>query len=172
MKKNLLNFFEGKSFNADEAKKIAVALERQGARFYGDMKERVREERIRPVFTQMAAEEQKHIIDIEALLDDPDSEWYLDPATEEMVQQYFEGYLEGKLFPVGSDAESTVMKLENEVAAVRMAYNFEKDAVAFYGELVRLADNEETKRAFTVLQGVEEGHVKTLGDLLERLMAS
>lgn len=169
MEKNLINFFEGKSFNADEAKKIAIALERQGARFYDDMKDRVREDRIRPVFTQMAAEERKHIVDIEALLDDPDSEWYLDPSAEEMVQQYFEDYLEGKLFPAGSDAESTVMQLENEIAAVRLAHNFEKDAVAFYTELVRMADNEETKKAFDALRGVEEGHVKTLGDLLQRL---
>jgi len=169
MKKNLMNFFEGKSFNVDEAKKIAIALERQGFRFYNDMKDRVREERIRPVFTQMAAEEQKHITDIEALLGDPDSEWYLDPSTEEMVQQYFEDYLQGKLFPTGSDAEATVMQLENEIAAVQLAHNFEKDAVAFYAELTRMADNEETKKVFKSLRGVEEGHVKTLGDLLQRL---
>ncbi|NOY53929.1 MAG: ferritin family protein [Deltaproteobacteria bacterium] len=169
MKKNLTNFFEGKSFNADEAGKIAVALERHGFRFYNDMKDRVRNEKIRPVFAQMAAEEQKHIADIEALLDGPGSEWYLDPAAEEMVQRYFEDYLEGKLFPAGSDAESVVMKLENEIAAVRLALNFEKDAVAFYSDLARLADDEETKKAFSLLREVEEGHVLTLSGLLELL---
>jgi len=169
MKKNLRNFFEGKSFNVDEAKKIAIALERQGFRFYNDMKDRVRDEKIRPVFTQMAAEEQKHIVDIEALIDDPDSEWYLDPATEEMVQQYFEDYLQGRLFPTGADAEEAVMQLENEIAAVELAHNFEKDAVAFYAELARQASSDDTRQAFDSLRGVEEGHVKTLGDLLQRL---
>jgi rubrerythrin len=171
MKKNLLSFFEGKSFNVDEAKKIAIALERLGFRFYNDLKDRVREERILPVFERMAAEEQKHISDVEALLEDPGAEWYLDPAAEEVVQQYFQEYLEGKLFPVGADAEVVVMQLEDEIAAVRLAHKFEKDAVEFYRRLVGMAESEETRKAFDDLMSVEEGHVETLGDLLKRLGA-
>ncbi len=169
MKKNLLDVLEGKAFNEDEAKKIAIALERQGYRFYHGMKDRVREERIRSVFEKMSHEEQKHVSDIESLLPDPDSGWYLDPAAEEIVQQYFEGYMEGGIFPSGADAETSVMKLEDEIQAVRMAFDFEKDAVVFYTEMAKRADASETKKNFQALIEFEKGHVRILGDLLRLL---
>lgn len=171
MKKDLLSVFEGKTFNVDEAKKIAIALERQGFRFYNGMKERVRTGSIRPVFEQMAQEEQKHVSDIESLLSEPHSEWYLDPATEEIVQRYFEDYMEAGIFPTGPDAEQAVMELKDEVRAVELALNFEKDAVAFYTEMVRMADDPETKKAFEELVAFEKGHVRMLGTLLEALQA-
>jgi len=169
MKKNILSVFEGKSFNADEAKKIAIALERQGYRFYSGMKDRVKGERIRPVFEQMAHEEQKHVSDIESLLSDPQSVWYLDPDTEAIVQRYFEEYMEGGIFPTGPDAEKTVMDLKDEIRAVELALNFEKDAVAFYTEMVRMAADPETQKAFDELVEFEKGHVFKLENLLKAL---
>ena len=170
-KKKLISAFEGKTFNVDEAKKIAIALERQGFRFYNGMKDRVKEDRVNQLFTQMAEEEKKHISDIEALLSDPNSEWYLDPATEEIVQQYFEEYMEGGLFPSGADAESMVMKLEDEIRAVEMALHFETDAVAFYKEMVKLSKDGDTREAFEELVAFEKEHVQLLGSLLKALKA-
>jgi rubrerythrin len=168
-KKNLLSVFEGKSFNVDEAKKIAIALERTGFRFYSGMKDRVQNERIRTVFERMAEEERKHVSDIEAMLSDPHSEWYLDPATEEMVQRYFEDYMEGGVFPSGPDAETVTMSLDDEIQAVKMAHNFEKDAVGFYSEMVARATDAETREAFDELVEFEKGHVSSLGNLLKVL---
>lgn len=169
MKKNILSVFEGKSFNADEAKKIAIALERQGYRFYSGMKDRVKGERIRPVFEQMAHEEQKHVSDIESLLSDPQSAWYLDPDTEAIVQRYFEEYMEGGVFPAGADAEAATFDIKDEVRAVELALNFEKDAVLFYTEMVRMASDPETRKAFEELVDFEKGHVHTLSSLLKAL---
>ncbi len=169
MKKNLLSVFEGKSFNVDEAKKIAIALERQGFAFYSGMKDRVRTENIKTVFSRMAEEERKHVRDIEAMLEDPASEWYLDPATEEMVQQYFAEYMKGGIFPAGTDAESAAMELEDEIQAVSLAHDFEKDAVGFYSELVTMAKDPDTQKAFEELVEFEKGHVSTLASLLRML---
>ncbi len=171
MKKNLLSVFEGKSFNVDEAKKIAIALERQGFQFYSGMKDRVRTGNIQTVFSRMAEEEKKHVSDIEAMLSDPESEWYLDPATEEIVQQYFAEYMEGGIFPAGTDAEAAAMALKDEIQAVSLAHNFEKDAVAFYTELVRMAEDPETREAFEELVAFEKGHVSTLENLLRMLQS-
>lgn len=168
-KRDIFSIFEGKSFNVDEAKKIAIALERQGFRFYDGMKDRVKGPGIRTVFEQMSSEERKHISDIEALLTDPHSEWYLDPAIEEMVQRYFEDYMEGGVFPSGPDAESTALALEDEVHAVRMALNFEKDAVVFYTEMARMTSDPKTRKAFRELVEFEKGHVKTLEHLLRAI---
>ena len=169
MKKNLLSVFENKNFNADEAKKIAIALERQGYRFYSGMKDRVKGERIRPVFEKMAQEEQKHVSDIESLLSDPQSEWYLDPDTEAIVQRYLEEYMEGGIFPTGPDAEEAVLSLKDEVRAVELALNFEKDAVAFYTEMVGMAADPETRKTFDELVEFEKGHVFKLENLLKAL---
>jgi rubrerythrin len=169
MKKKLLSVFEGKNFNVDEAKKIAIALERQGFRFYSGIKDRVRGERVRPVFEQMASEEQKHVSDIESLLSDPGSEWYLDPATEEIVQQYFEDYMEGGNFPTGADAEKTALDTKDEVHAVELALNFEKDAVAFYTEMVDMTSDQDTRKTFQELVEFEKGHVRMLDSLLKVL---
>lgn len=168
-KKNLLSVFEGKKFNVDEAKKIAIALERTGFRFYSGMRDRVQNERVQTVFAKMAEEERKHVSDIEAMLSDPDSEWYLDPAMEEMVQRYFEDYMEGGVFPSGPEAEAVTMTLADEVQAVRMAHRFEKDAVGFYSEMVQRATDPETREAFEELVIFERGHVATLGNLLKIL---
>jgi rubrerythrin len=168
-KKNILSFFEGKSFNVDEAKKISIALERQGYRFYNSMKDIVRQEKILPVFEQMALEEKKHISDIEALLSDPHSEWYLDPAMEAIVQQYFEDYMEGGIFPTGPDAEKATLELKDEIHAVKLALNFEKDAVAFYTEMAGMANDPETSKSFKELVEFEKGHVNTLVSLLKLL---
>ncbi|MDX1762988.1 MAG: ferritin family protein [bacterium] len=168
-KKDLLDVFEGKKFNVDEAKKIAIALERTGFRFYSAMKDRVQNERVHTVFAKMAEEERKHVSDIEAMLDDPDSEWYLDPSMEEMVLRYFEDYMEGGVFPSGPEAEAATMTLADEVQAVSMAHSFEEDAVRFYSQMVQKATDPETRKAFEELVAFEKGHVATLGNLLKVL---
>ncbi|MEK6777547.1 MAG: ferritin family protein [bacterium] len=170
-KQTILSAFEGKPFNTDEAKKIAIALERQGFRFYYGMKDRVPGKRVRAVFEKMAEEERKHVSDIESLLSDPNSEWYLDPATEEIVERYFEGYMEGGIFPSGTDAEKAALDLNDEIQAVKLASNFEKDAVAFYSEMVRMTKDPETQNAFRELAEFEKGHVLTLDNLLKALKA-
>ncbi|PIS37997.1 MAG: hypothetical protein CO150_02230 [Nitrospirae bacterium CG_4_9_14_3_um_filter_53_35] len=168
-KKNILSVFEGKPFNTDEAKKIAVALERQGFRFYHGIKDRVTGKQARTVFEKMAEEEQKHVSDIESMITDPNSEGYPDPAVEEIVQRYFEGYMEGGIFPEGPDAEKAALNLNDEIQAVKLASNFEKDAVAFYSEMVRMTQDPETRKAFSDLVEFEKGHVRTLESLLKVL---
>ncbi len=168
-KKDILSVFEGKPFNTDEAKKIAIALERQGLRFYHGMKDRVAGKQVRTVFEKMAEEERKHVSDIESMLTDPHSDWYLDPATEEIVQRYFEDYMEGGIFPAGPDAEKAALHLDDEIQAVKLASNFEKDAVAFYSEMVRMTKDPETREAFRELVEFEKGHVRKLENLLNAL---
>ena len=171
MKPDLLASLGGKPLNPDEAKKVAVALERHGFRFYNGLKDRVPSERARTVFAQMAQEERKHVSDIEALLPPGPAAWYPDPETEELVQRYFENFMEGGIFPTGADAEAAVLDLSDEIRAVELALGFEQEAVRFYQAMGRESGDAEAARSFADLARFEQGHVQMLDSLLKALQA-
>ena len=138
----------------------ALQREREGKRFFEDNAARAQHAAAAGVFRQLAEEEDRHIVYIEALLRHLDGE--AAPADLEP----------GGRFAARAESEyldqSLIESMIPDVAVLRTAYLIERDFAEFYEKSADSAEGE-AKTALHTLDQWEQRHERLFKDLHDRV---
>jgi len=131
-------------FRASEVINFAIAIEKNGHKFYQTMAEASIDEKVKQVFRRLAREEQQHILDFTHLADkvsgyDPPESY---PGEYE---DYMEALVNSHVFPQEVDPESLAKAISSDKEALDLAIRFEKDSILFFEGLKNLVSHTEVK---------------------------
>lgn len=152
-------------FRATDIVEMALELERSGEIFYRTVSGKVRSPKVRALFEDLAAEEDKHYAAFKGL---SSTAWETSPSSEEEWDQYLM-YLQATIqsaFFEGSDkALALAEQVTDEREAIQMAMGFEKETMLFFYDLrdkVSGADKGVVERIIAE----EKTHVRRLAEML------
>ena len=154
-------------FSASEAVSMAVEIEKNGVNFYNTLAAETDDEQSKELFSFLAAEEVKHKIFFRKMLENL-PEVTLSPAEEEEYGNYLGALAKSRIFTPDLDPMELLNETKNNVAAIDLAIEFEKDSILFFYELMEQAI-EEDKKVIEELIKEEKSHFSRLIVLKSRL---
>ena len=144
-------------FSTVETLKIARKLEKEGIRFYETLLETTQDPTAKEVFRYLLNEEKDHLRLFEKLLEREDAE-ALDDDGEDMLDSVEDGVF---VFP---QDEGWASDLD---AALQLGITIEKRSLAFYLEVVKYTETEETKKILKKIIEEERKHWEELKRCLQ-----
>ncbi|MEA3223783.1 MAG: ferritin family protein [Thermodesulfobacteriota bacterium] len=121
------------NFNADEIFEMAEEIERQGARFYRKVAERLKDAAQKDLLLNLAAMEDNHEKTFSSMRKDF-SDQEFDPNVfdpEGLAASYLRAIAKGKVFNVNNS--SKILTGQETIGDIlNMAIGFEKDSIVFY----------------------------------------
>lgn len=156
-------------FTANDVIEFAIAIERNGERFYRLAQERVQDDQVQKMFRRLASDEVAHGRLFEKLRASIDA---YDPG-DEFPEEYFaylHAFVEQIVF---SDAklDEAVAAAKDSLSAVRFAKQREQDAIQFYGEMRNLVP-EADRALLDDLIAEERSHFTQLAELEKEMTGS
>ena len=159
-------------FNAGEVFKVAIEIEENGRQFYDKASALAGSPETKKVFQDLGAEEVKHKARFTALMNElPASTtgstvW--DPDNE--IDLYLKMMADMHVFGTADKVASLIAKMGDQVAALKLAIQFEKDSIVFFAEMQTLAENSEAKAKIGQLVAEEQSHLRKLSLELRKLV--
>jgi rubrerythrin len=144
-------------FNTIETLKIARKLEKEGIRFYETLLEKTKDPTVKEVFRYLLNEETDHLRLFEKLLEREDSE-ALDDDGEDMLDSVDDGVF---VFPQDDDWAADFD------TAIQLGIAIEKRSLAFYLEVVKYTESEESKKTLKKIIAEEKKHWEELKRCLQ-----
>jgi len=157
-------------FEPSELIQVAVEIEKRGAVFFRQLKEKAVSAKAKDLLMILAAEEERHHADFLALGQDF-SPADLPEAYPGEYQDYVRSLVRTHLFNEAENLEKIAGEIKDEKEVLKLAVRFEKDTILFFNGLRRVVKPE--KQAVIVgLIAQEESHLSRLGMLLNELEAA
>ena len=144
-------------FSTVETLKIARKIEKEGITFYETLLEKTQDPTAKEVFRYLLNEEKDHLRLFEKLLEREDTE-ALDNDGEDMLDSVEDGVF---VFPQEEDWASDLD------AALQLGITIEKRSLAFYLEVVKYTETEETKKILKKIIEEERKHWEELKRCLQ-----
>ena len=144
-------------FSTVETLKIARKLEREGIRFYETLLEKTLDPTVKEVFRYLLNEEKDHLRLFEKLLEREDTE-ALDDDGEDMLDSVEDGVF---VFPRDEDWAADLDQ------ALQLGITIEKRSLAFYLEVVKYTETEETRKILKKIIEEEKKHWEELKRCLQ-----
>jgi len=142
----------------------ALQREHEGKLFFESNAKRMSHAAASGIFEQLAAEEQKHIQFIEALIRSLEEDEGSAQAAVTLEQENrFAQRAESEMLD-----QTVIESMIPDVAILRMAYLIERDFAEFYGRSAQQAEGEAAK-ALAALARWERGHEALFKDLHDRV---
>ncbi len=146
-----------KAFDVAEAIKMSIDLEKNGRKFYTEAAAKSENESGKKLFTMLAKEETQHLATFQKMLDEMDQvgDWH------ELVKDY----PQARQVPVFSEkapASQVTKARTDEVEAIRIAMNQERDAINYFDKIAHQAQDEKTTKVFDFVREQEVYHYNLL----------
>jgi rubrerythrin len=142
---------------------IAVQLEQNGERVYRNAAEKIENPSLRSLLQWLADEEVKHMEWFEALIDTMPANGDF-PEQEKMGRALLQNAIGAQSFTLEDTDFSSMEKIED---LLKLAIEFEKDTVLFYGMLQPLIEDQKTLEQLHAIIQEEENHVRHLEECLD-----
>lgn len=142
----------------------ALQREREGKEFFARNAARTGNAAAAGIFTRLAAEEDKHILYVQSMLDGLDSATTNTQTLKELGQ--------GGFFSQRADSEALdqtlIESMAPDVTVLRMAYLIERDIAEFY-EMTAKGAEGEARVALAALADWERGHERLFKGLHDKV---
>jgi len=155
-------------FTAAEIITMAIEAEKNGLAFYQAMTSKAKDQQTRNIFSFLAEEEAEHKNTFQTLLDDfaPMDMSHTDEAE---YHNYLNAFASTRIFNSDVDIDQLVQNITNDIEAVDIAIQTEKDAILFYYELREQVQSEGRKSINEIIKE-EKTHLARLAQLREALI--
>ena len=154
-------------FSGSELVNIAIGIEKSGLAFYRSLVEAGKNVVARDVFNHLAEKEEEHVKAFQGLLDTVDE--YKPPEVySEEYSLYLRALVDGAVFADAKVSHEMAEKASNDVEAIKVGLEAEKDSILFYSVMRNLVP----ERSREVVDGIieeEKSHLVELSNLKERL---
>ena len=155
-------------FSEADAATIAQNMEANGLDFYLKAATRTQNPKVRETFLRLADDEKKHLAtfkELEATLRARGAE---PPATaEEDIGPYVNRLLQSQVFCEKSAAGRLSAQTSDDMEALAVGMQAERDSILFYQEMLDFVDSKEARDAFTWILKEERKHLQTLAERAE-----
>lgn len=157
----------GNIFAGSEIVELGIQIEKNGRDFYNTLAAQSKNPKAKEIFRYLAAEEEKHIIVFEKILENKDK--YQPPQT--YPGEYF-AYMNALaseyVFTQENKGSQIAKKIKSDKEATDLGIGFEKDSIIFY-EGMKKAVPEYDQKTVEELIIQEQGHLRKLVDLKKAL---
>ena len=156
-------------FNAYEALRIGLEMEKDGFQFYSSLASRVSDAEARALLQGLAEDELQHMRKFEEMIDSENfgNAWAADDL--QMLNEFIEETVQHDIFPDKKEAQHIALGIDDLRDVLTMAAEHEDKAVDYYRELATRCTFETGKKAFFQLMEEEKAHAANLKQALENL---
>jgi rubrerythrin len=153
----------GNIFSGSEIIELGVQIEKNGRDFYRALSRQAKNFKTGEIFKFLAAEEEKHIVVFQKILD---SVQKYEPA-ESYPEEYF-AYMNAlaseHVFTQKDKGEGIARKIKTDKEAIEMAIGFEKDSIIFYEGMKKVVP-QNGHQPIDSLITQEQNHLRQLSEL-------
>lgn len=146
-----------KSLNIKDAIKTAIQMEKDGHAFYKKAAAQTTSEMGRTVFESLAADELVHLDTFQKIFQDK-----IDSVEWEKLVQSNDKYSNLTIFPKDLKTMENANPNSNELDALRMGMDSEKDAIDYYTSIINDTPNIEIKEIINEIIDQEKNHYRIL----------
>ncbi|MFO7995735.1 MAG: ferritin family protein [Dehalococcoidia bacterium] len=150
-------------FSGNELLEIAIAIERNGMAFYQAVADKTSKRDIKDIYTYLAGEEKKHLDTFQGMSDSLGQAKPPEIYGEEYML-YLKSLVDNVVFSNFTEAQQKAGKISNEIEAVDIGIQAEKDSILFYIELQDLVRERDNKVVLKILDE-EKNHLRQLSQL-------
>ncbi|MBM4053948.1 MAG: hypothetical protein FJ264_04580 [Planctomycetes bacterium] len=147
---------------AKDVRSIALQMEKDGAKFYGDLANKTLHPIGKAMFRSFAEDEKQHIKRLQALLSAdksaPSGEKTVDTPKKRLITVFQS---------MGNELKKTVTMNTNDIDAVKLAIKLEEEGLKFYEKTAKESEDEKEKKSFRFLADEEKIHLNVLKNTLE-----
>ena len=153
----------GNIFAGSEIVEIGIQIEKNGKDFYGELVAKTKDENAKTAFKELAAEEEKHIVTFQKLLDSVNK--YEPP--EAYPGEYF-AYMNAlaseHVFTQKDKGKEIAGRVKRCPEAIDLGIGFEKDSIIFYHGMEKVVPEYDKKLVHQLVKE-EQKHLKRLVEL-------
>jgi rubrerythrin len=131
-------------FSGSELLEIAIGIERNGMAFYQALADKTGKSDVKDIYTYLAGEEKKHMDTFQGMSDSLGQVKPQETYTEEYML-YLKSLVDSVVFSNVTEARQKAGKVSNEIEAVDIGIQAEKDSILFYIELQNLVRERDSK---------------------------
>lgn len=154
-------------FSGSELLDVAVGIERNGMAFYQALADKAGSKDVKDIYNYLAGEEKKHLNTFQSMSDSLGQAKPPETYTEEYML-YLKSLVDSAVFSNVTEAQQKANKVLNEVEAINIGIQAEKDSILFYTELHSLVRERDSKVVLNILDE-EKKHLRQLSGLKRRL---
>lgn len=141
-------------------KMLLITLEKDGARFYRRMREKVNNQSLKDLFNYLAEEEEHHAWAVEDLFSAGNNNDILDEVITGNMEKI------SNILIKSPNLDTLEKELNSESAILNYALDIEKKSIDIYTELIGRLSNPDWKDLIQSMLTAEEEHYKNLSALL------
>ncbi len=148
-------------FTASEVVTMAIEIEKNGMNFYNTMSARADRNETKELFTFLAGEEVVHKATFQKMLNhlkNPE----LTASEGEEYNSYLRALTSSRVFKTDVNVDELVAGVRNDIDAINMAIEAEKDSILFYYELQAQAFDEDKEAIDRVIQEEKSHYAKLI----------
>ena len=159
------------TFNADEVFEMACQIERNGAKFYRTVAERVESEPSRELLLRLAEMEDQHEQTFQSMREAVSAreEEYAGFDAEGEAALYLQSLADGKVFDYRADPSEKLTGSESMDEVLRTAIGLEKDSIIFYVGMKEMVPSRAGKEKMDAIVAEEMSHITLLAHELDDL---
>ncbi len=140
---------------------IGIEIEKNGAAFYGELRNSARTSHIKDLFSFLAEEEKKHITRFQEILDSVGGYQISEAYYFTEYMDYMKAIADDQVFRSDISIKEISDKVKTPKEAVDIAINFEKESLLLFHEMWHLVP-EANKKAMQKLIDEERDHIRRL----------
>jgi rubrerythrin len=157
------------SWSGSDFINIAIGIERAGITFYEIMLKSTDNAAARDVFQYLADMERLHIQIFQGMLDAADK-YQIPEAYSEEYTAYLQALVDSAVFTNDVITSEMATQVDNDIEAVELAMNAEKDSILFYYEMRDMVP-ERVHPTVNKIIAEEKSHLRQLTELKKKLAA-
>ncbi|NQS88647.1 ferritin family protein [Patescibacteria group bacterium] len=154
-------------FSISEVIQLGIRIEKNGKDFYSTVAKSSKEDRAKQIFQHLADEEKKHIEVFKNILSNVEKYEPSGLYTEEYFA-YLKALSEEYVFTKEKKGIEIAQKVKDEIEAIEIGINVEKDSILFYNEMKKLVLRDEHRAIYKLIEEEQE-HLKELSELKKSL---
>ena len=159
-------------FNADEIFRMAIEIEKNGITFYKNGRNALTEDDVKGIFSQLEKDEEAHLDKLQKMRaelppsakkpTDYDPKDDIARKADEETNQYIRDTADMNVFRNVENVEKYTREIKTAEDALRLAIQFEKDAITFFLIMRDLTEDNKGIQFVDDILSEEKNHLKNL----------
>ena len=155
------------SFYGNELINIAIGIERRGIAFYDVLAQSTQNTKAREIFQYLVGMERDHILVFQGMLDEVDKHEVPEAYAGE-YGAYLQALSDSAVFTDDAVTSELAAQSENDIAALELGINAEKDSILFYYEMREMMPKAARVKIDKII-AEEKQHLRQLSEFKKTL---